>query len=102
MHSLIVAIPDWNFNMTDLCEQGDMVRMKVHITGTNTGEIDIPPLGLQHVPATNKCFALPDERIEITLAGDKIVSFKAIVPADGGVPGILQRLGVKIPEAVKV
>ncbi len=89
------AFPDWSFNLGSLEEQGDKVLATVHITGTHTRDLLVP--GLPPVPATNKRVSLPEEHLEFTFHGDKIASLSSDNVPGGGVPGVLQQIGVPLP-----
>jgi len=97
MRALVTGIPDWNFNASSYQEHNGKVIIKVQITGTHTHEL--PPImpGMSPVPATGIAVALPKEILEVTIKDGKITNMNAIVPPDGGVPGILRQIGVKMP-----
>jgi hypothetical protein len=42
MMAMVKAMPDWKFNAQDYQENGDQVTMKLGITGTQTGELQLP------------------------------------------------------------
>lgn len=89
------AIPDWSFNSHDLQEQGEKVTSAVQITGTHTKELVVP--GMPPIPATGKKISLPEEHLEFTFKGDKIASLSSDNVPGGGVPGVLQQIGVQVP-----
>jgi hypothetical protein len=95
---LTAGIPDWKFNVHDLQETGDKVRLKVRITGTHTRELPGLMPGMPAAAATNKSFALPEEPTEVQFRAGKITGWRLDpVPAGGGVPGILHQLGIAVP-----
>ena len=89
------AFPDWNFNAKVSREEGNVVHLTAQVTGTQTGELDLTPLGMGVIPATGKSIALPQSPGRVTLAGDKIANFHLDVVPGAGIPGILAQLGVK-------
>lgn len=91
------AFPDWSFNLSDVQVTGNVARTTHQITGTHTGDLDLSAMGLPVVPATGKAIKLPVEHADLTVEGGKVVRLHADVPADGGVPGLLQQLGVEMP-----
>jgi len=91
------AFQDWSFNSHDEVEQGDKVLSAVQITGTHTRDLVLPMPGMPPIPATNKRVSLPEEHLEFTFKGDKIASLTSDNAPGGGVPGILQQLGVPLP-----
>jgi predicted ester cyclase len=91
------AFEDWSFNSHDEVEQGDKVVAAVQITGTHTRDLVLPMAGMPTIPATNKKVSLPEEHLEFTFMGDKIASLTSDNVPGGGVPGVLQQLGVPLP-----
>jgi predicted ester cyclase len=91
------AFPDWRFNATDFKENGEEVTTMMQITGTQTGELSLPMPGFQTIPPSGKKISLPKEPTTLIVKNGKLASLKASVSADGGVPGILKQLGVKMP-----
>jgi hypothetical protein len=95
---LLVAFPDWSFNLSDVQVTGNVARTTHQITGTHTGDLDLSPMSLPVIPATGKSIKLPVEHAELTIEGNKAVRLHVPdVSSDGGVPGILQQLGVEMP-----
>jgi len=90
------AFGDWSFNSHDEVDQGDKVVAAVQITGTHTRDLVLPMPGMPTIPATHKKISLPEEHLEFTFKGDKVASLISDnVP--GGVPGVLQQIGVPLP-----
>lgn len=88
------AFEDWSFNSHDEVEQGDKVIAAVQITGTQTRDLVLPMPGMPTIPATNKKNSLPEEHLEFTFVGEKIASLTSDNVPGGGVPGVLQQIGV--------
>jgi hypothetical protein len=95
--ALVAALPDWKFNAAEFKEQGDKVTVKVHISGTHTKPLTLPPLGIQSLAATGKHVQLPYESLTITVKDGKATRIEAGNVEGGGVPGLLGQLGVKMP-----
>lgn len=89
------AFPDWKFNLHDAEEQGDIVTGAVQITGTHTEDLVLP--GMPPIPATHKKVSLPEEHLMFTFKGDRIASLASDNVPGGGIPGVLQQIGVPIP-----
>ena len=68
------------------------------ITGTQTGELNLPLPGVPKIPASGKHVSLPKEKNTVTVKNGKISRFEAEVVPGGGVMGILAQLGVPIPQ----
>ena len=90
------AFEDWSFNSHDEVEQGDKAIAAVQITGTHTRDLVLPIPGMPTIPATHKKVSLPEEHLEFTFKGDKIVALTSDNVPGGGVPGVLQQIGVPL------
>jgi predicted ester cyclase len=95
--ALVAAIPDWKFNASEYKEQGDKVMLKVHINGTNTKTLNLPPMGIQSMPPTGKHVQLPYEPLTVTVINGKATRIEAEHVEGGGVPGVLAQLGIAMP-----
>jgi len=91
------AFEDWSFNSHDEVEQGDKVVAAVQITGTHTRDLVLPMPGMPTIPATKKKVSLPEEHLEFTFVGDRIASLTSDNVPGGGIPGVLQQIGVPLP-----
>ena len=92
------AFPDHRFGFTDFVEKGDSVESTGQETGTHTGLLDLKPLGMPlSLPPTGKSFKLPKSVYTFHVAGDKVTYFSEEAVAGGGLAGILEQLGVKLP-----
>jgi hypothetical protein len=97
MAVLLNAAPNWSFNAANLRESGETVRATVRITGTNTGAIHLPSLGVERQRPTGKRFALSEEQQEYVVKENKIVSMRMGRIPDGVMPQIIKQLGVGAP-----
>lgn len=97
--ALISAMPDWKFNASDFKEDGDKVTAKVHISGTQTAALSLPPLGIQSFAATGKHVQLPYEVLTITVKNGKLTRLETDNAKGAGVPGVLAQLGAPMPKA---
>jgi predicted ester cyclase len=95
--ALVAAIPDWKFNASDYKELGDKVMVKVHISGTHSKPLSLPPMGIQSLPPTGKRVQLPFELLTVTIKNGKAIRIEGENVEGGGVPGLLSQLGVKMP-----
>jgi hypothetical protein len=95
--ALVAAMPDWKFNASDYKEQGDKVTLKVHISGTHTKPLSLPPMGIQSLPPTGKRVQLPYEPLTVTIKNGKAIRIESEHVEGGGVPGMLAQLGVQMP-----
>jgi len=95
--ALMAAMPDWKFNASDFKEEGDKVMAKVHISGTQTASLSLPPLGIQSFAATGKHVQLPYEALTATIKNGKLARLESDNAKGAGVAGVLAQLGVKMP-----
>jgi hypothetical protein len=93
---LLTAFPDIKFDIQQVTVKGDDATVKVTWSGTNTGPFSLPMPGMQPIPATGKKVSVKDGYV-VTVKGDKVSHFKVDSPADGGIPGALAQMGVKMP-----
>ena len=92
------ASPDWSFNLSDIHEHGDLVHATIQITGTQTEELDLTPMGFPRVPATGKAISLPAEHPALTFTSDdKVSKIHVDVTEGGGVLAILRQIGAPLP-----
>ena len=94
MAQLRVAFPDWSFNLSQIEEEGNLARVTLAPSGTHKESLDLSPMGLPLIPATGKSFQLPVMQDEVTIIDERVVNLTTYAPPDGGLPGILQQLGV--------
>jgi predicted ester cyclase len=98
MMALLKAMPDWNFNARDYKENGDQVAVMLGITGTQTGELQLPMPGMPAIPASGKKVSLPAELSTFTVKNGKLAKLEVASTPNGGVMGILSQLGVNMPD----
>ena len=92
------AFPDHRFGFTDFDEKGDLVSCTSQETGTHLGVLDLNPLGmLVSLPPTGKSFNLPKSISTFRVVGDKVTYISEEAVKGGGLAGILEQLGVKLP-----
>ena len=96
--ALVMAMPDWKFNATDFKQMGDKVTAMLQITGTQTGELNVPMPGLPKLPPTGKHVSLPAQLTTFTVKNDKMNRIEAEADPNNGVPGILAQLGISLPQ----
>lgn len=97
-HKLNLAFPDFQFNPSEVRQEGDKVYATLQITGTHKGELDLSPIGLPKVPATGKSVRLSKEHSETRVVGGKLQYLETDADENGGVAAILSQLGVSMPQ----
>ncbi|HTQ03623.1 MAG TPA: nuclear transport factor 2 family protein [Polyangiaceae bacterium] len=84
------ALPDFNHNLRDLREAGNIVYGVVEVTGTHEGSLVVP-----HGPtlaATGRKLRNPAERVAITVRDGKVTEWAIEQVPGGGVAGVLGQL----------
>jgi ketosteroid isomerase-like protein len=95
---LFTAFPDHRFGLADYEEEGELIHCTTHESGTHQGILDLKAFGLPvALPPTNKPFRLPGGRLTIRVADGKIAYFGEEATEGGGLAGILDQLGVRLP-----
>ena len=97
MMAMRKAMPDWKFNAGEYQENGDQVTVPFQISGTQTGELQLPMPGMPAIPPSGKKVSLPSEPSTFTVKNGKLVKLEVANVPGGGVMGILSQLGVNIP-----
>jgi predicted ester cyclase len=96
MAGLTIAFPDLKFDIQQVTVNGNQATVKALWRGTNTGPLSLPMPGMPTIPATGKRVSVKDTYI-VTVQGDKVSHMQVESPADGGIPGAMAQLGVKVP-----
>ena len=94
--ALTTAFPDFKIDVQQVTVNGNQATVKVVWSGKNTGSLSLPVPGMPAVPATGKKVSVKDTYI-VTVRGDKVTHIQVESPADGGIPGALAQMGVKVP-----
>jgi predicted ester cyclase len=97
MMAMLKAMPDWRFNAGEYQENGDQVTVPLQISGTQTGELQLPMPGMPPIPASGKKVSLPSEPSTFTVQNGKLTKLEVESTPNGGVMGILSQLGVNMP-----
>jgi hypothetical protein len=92
------AFPDHGFGFADFEEKEGLIYCTSQETGTHLGVLDLYPLGMPvSLPPTGKSFKLPKSTFTFRVEGDKVTSYSEEPVKGGGLAGILEQLGVKLP-----
>jgi predicted ester cyclase len=91
---LKTAFPDLKFEVEQVTVNGNEATVKAHWGGTQSGALSLP--GMPSVPPTGKKVSVKDTYV-VTVEDDKASHLRVDSPADGGIPGALAQLGVKMP-----
>jgi hypothetical protein len=97
MKKVTKGVPNWNFHRHDIRVEGQTVIVQVQVAGTQTGTLSSLMPGMPDLPPTNRSFRTPPEVIRITFRGDRAIDVHVDSVPGGGIPGMLQQLGVSLP-----
>jgi hypothetical protein len=93
------AFPDHRFCFTDFEEKEGLIYCTGQETGTHEGILDLNPFGMPvSLPPTEKTFKLPKSVFTFRVVGDQVTYFSEEAVKGGGLAGILEKLGVKLPQ----
>jgi hypothetical protein len=93
---LMKGFPDLKYEVGQFTVNGNQATVHVQLSGTNTGQMNLPLPGMPVIPVTGKRASVPDTFI-VTVQGDKVSHLQIDSPASGGLQGLLSQLGVKMP-----
>jgi hypothetical protein len=96
MQGLTMAMPDLTIDVQQVDVNGNVATVKAKWAGTQTRALNLPIPGLPAIPPSGKKVSVNDT-YRLTVQGDKVSHMSVDSPADGGIPGALMQLGVKIP-----
>ena len=94
---LLAAMPDFSYNLADIREEGDEVKASIHITGTQTGDLSLPMLGLEPMQATGLAVDLAQMETSYRVVDGKVAAMHAVPIAGSGLPGLVQQVGTELP-----
>ena len=86
---------DYHFHVEGV--DGDVIKISAELKGTQSGVLDLSPVGLGVTPATNKSFATPREHGKVTIKNEKVSTWVVDRIEGGGLMGILTQLGIPVP-----
>jgi hypothetical protein len=103
MKELKYGMPNMSLNVRDIRETSNELKQEqnaectVQLTGTQSNAMELVPLSLPTIPETNRRIILPPEQWRFTIMNDKISAIFVPPVSGGGIPGLLQQLGIDIP-----
>jgi hypothetical protein len=94
--ALKTAFPDMQMHVDKVTVNGNQARVDATWGGTQTGVLALPVPGMPSIPPSGKKVNVKDSYL-VTVDGDKVSRMEVQSPMDGGIPGALAQLGVKVP-----
>lgn len=94
---LLVAMPDFSYNLSETHADGNEVHALMMISGTHTNTLALPMFGLREIPATGLEVVLPQVGSTWQVEHDQVVGIRIEEVAGGGLTGLLQQVGAELP-----
>ncbi len=95
---LLVAMPDFSYNMSDVQkEHGRGATAFIQMTGTHINALDLPLPGFLPIEATGLSASLPQVPVHYTFEGNTLREMSVEEVPGGGLTGLLQQIGNEVP-----
>jgi hypothetical protein len=93
-HLMTAAIPDVDFAIESIEEDGEDLLVTGRFIGTFTNDFDLSALGMGVIPATGQPINMPSSTSRVSFEGDKIVHNHDLTTGpDAGIAGFIKGLG---------
>jgi predicted ester cyclase len=91
-----VAFPNLSHSLSNIRIEGNVVKLTVQLSGTNTANLDLRNMGIGVIPRSRKFVIFPNGDYEFTLKDEKISIARDVSPASPSrrFSGMLKELGV--------
>ena len=98
INHLKAALPNLKHSLSNICAEGNVVKLGVQLSGTNSGNLDLREMGLGVVALTKKFIIFPNGNYEFALKNSKITMERDVSPKSPNrrISGMLKALGVNI------
>lgn len=98
MNLFKAALPNLTHSLSNIHVEGNVVKLTVQLSGTNSGHLDLRVLGLGIIPHSHKFAIFPNGNWEITVINNKITMERDVSPISPNrrMSGILRELGVNM------
>jgi predicted ester cyclase len=90
--SLRRAIPDLTFTVSDVAQDGARLTGVLRTTGTHSGRLDLPLLGVEDLAPTGAVIDLPAEHFEMHVSDGRVQRIVSRPPGDGGLTGLVAQI----------
>jgi predicted ester cyclase len=90
--SLRRGIPDLTFTVSDVAGDGERLTGVLRTTGTHTGRLDLPALGVEGLAPTGAVIDLPAEHFEMEVSDGRVRRIVSHPPSDGGLSGLVAQI----------
>jgi hypothetical protein len=93
--ALFSAFQDWRFNPQIFSKEGDIFRVKINMSGTQTETFNLDLFGLKPILPKGIKVILPEQEMQYKVMDNKVIYIKPIPVPGGGLLAILKQLGLK-------
>ncbi len=100
--NLLVAMPDFSYNLSDVHMEGQSIEALIQISGTNSGNLDLSMLDIAPMQATGLAVNLPQLPVRFVIENDTLKEMVMATVAGGGLSGLLQQIGGELPVAPRL
>jgi hypothetical protein len=95
--SLKTAFPAVDYHFGIEGADANVVHVSVQITGKHTGDLDLSAMGIGVIPATGKSVSSTQGHGDVTVRGDKVVSWAMEQTEGHDLTSLLSQIGVEVP-----
>lgn len=100
--NLLMAMPDFSYNLSGIHMEGQGVEALIQISGTNLGNLDLTMLDIAPIQATGLAINLSQVPVRFVAENDTLKEMAIVPVAGGGLPGLLQQIGGELPVAPRL
>jgi hypothetical protein len=92
------AFPNLMHSLSNVRVEGNVLKLTVQRSGTNTADLDLREMGIGVVPKTRKFIIFPNGNYEFSIKGGKITTVRdvSLTSPNRRMPVILKALGVNV------
>ena len=98
MTHLKAALPNLSHSLSNIRLDGNVVKVTVQLSGTNSGHLDLREMGIGVVERTKKFIIFPNGNYEFTLISGKIIVERDVSPKSPNrrMSGMLKAMDVNV------
>jgi hypothetical protein len=92
------ALPNLAHSLSNIRVEGNVVKLTVQLSGTNSGNLDLRKMGIGVIPHSQKFIIFPNGNYEFTIKSGKIALERDVSPISPNrrMSGMLRALGVNV------
>jgi predicted ester cyclase len=92
------ALPNLKHSLSNIRVEGNVVKITVQLSGTNSANLDLRTMGIGVIPRSQKFIIFPNGSYEFTVVNEKITVQRDVSPISPNrrMSGMLKALGVNV------